>query len=180
MTQNPPEIWTIGHSTRTAELFIQLLQEQGIQAIADVRQFPGSRRYPHFGSDQLGKELERTGIAYAHFPELGGRRNPRPDSPNTAWRNKAFRGYADYMMTEPFQKGFQRLNELGARKRTAMMCAEAVWWRCHRSLLADLFKSKGWRVLHIMGENKVQEHPFTGAARVVNGQLSYGEQELAL
>lgn len=174
------QIWTIGHSTRSAQEFIGLLQEQNIEAIADVRQFPGSRRYPHFGRDQLEKELMGAQIIYLHLPELGGRRTPRSDSPNTAWRNKAFRGYADYMMTEPFRKGVERLAELAHRNRTAMMCAEAVWWSCHRSLLSDLFKSRGWRVWHIMGEGKVQEHPYTKAAHVVNGQLSYAEEKLAL
>jgi uncharacterized protein (DUF488 family) len=181
VAQGPPEIWTIGHSTRSLEEFIGLLQEQQIEGLADVRQFPGSRRYPHFGRDHLEQELKRAGIDYVHYPELGGRRAPRPDSPNNAWRNKAFRGYADYMSTEPFVKGFQKLTELAKTKRTAMMCAEAVWWSCHRSLLADLFKSKGWRVLHIMGANKIQEHPYTGAARIVNGRLSYeAEQPLVL
>ena len=174
------EIWTIGHSTRSAEEFTKLLQEQRIDVVADVRQFPGSRRYPHFGRDQLEQELEKAGIGYEHFPELGGRRNPKPDSPNTAWRNKAFRGYADYMATEPFQQGFEKLRTLAEAKRTAMMCAEAVWWSCHRGLLADLFKVQGWRVWHIMGEGKVQEHPYTGAARVINGRLSYQDEQLTL
>src|SRR3954467_15235532 len=116
VAQNPPEIWTIGHSTRTAEDFISLLQQQKIEALADVRQFPGSRRYPHFGRDQLETKLKEAGIDYEHLPELGGRRNPAPDSPNSAWRNKAFRGYADYMMTEPFHDGFARLSELAGRK----------------------------------------------------------------
>jgi uncharacterized protein (DUF488 family) len=180
VTNNSPEIWTIGHSTRSAQEFIELLQEQRIQVVADVRQFPGSRRYPHFGKDQLAKELTGAGIGYQHFPELGGRRNPKPDSPNTAWRNKGFRGYADYMSSEAFQQGFETLSALAQTKRTAMMCAEAVWWSCHRGLLADLFKVKGWRVWHIMAQGKVPEHPYTGAARVVNGQLSYEDEQLAL
>jgi uncharacterized protein (DUF488 family) len=180
MMDQQQQIWTIGHSTRSAQEFIALLQEQQIKALADVRQFPGSRRYPHFGRDPLEKELLNAGITYDHFPELGGRRNPAPDSPNTAWRNKAFRGYADYMMSEPFQKGIERLTKLAQTKGTAMMCAEAVWWSCHRSLLADWFKSSGWRVWHIMGEHKLQEHPYTGAARMVNGQLSYTEEKLSL
>ena len=181
MTERQQQIYTIGHSTRTFEEFLKLLQEQRIEALADVRRFPGSRRYPQFGSELLEWELKVAGINYVHFSNLGGRRSPRPDSPNTAWRNKAFRGYADYMMTELFEVGFQSLSELAGTKRTAMMCAEAVWWSCHRGLLADLFKTKGWRVLHIMGQNKVQEHPYTGAARLVNGQLSYqNEQQLAL
>ena len=168
-----PEIWTIGHSTRTLDEFLALLQEQKIELIADVRQFPGSRRYPHFGRDQLEASLAQAHISYVHFPELGGRRAPSPDSPNTAWRNQAFRGYADYMQTDAFKEGKERLTEIAKAKRVAMMCAEAVWWSCHRSLISDLLKVEGWKVLHILGNEKVQEHPFTGAASVVDGKLSY-------
>ena len=167
------EIWTIGHSTRSIDEFIGLLKEQRIELVADVRQFPGSRRYPHFGRDQLEQSLAAGGMGYAHFPELGGRRSPLPDSPNTAWRNKAFRGYADYMSSGPFLAGIERLAGMAMVKRVAVMCAEAVWWSCHRSLIADYLKVAGWRVEHIMGEGKIQEHPFTGAAKVVGGQLSY-------
>ena len=167
------EIWTIGHSTRGNQEFISILDEQRIGGVADVRQFPGSRRYPHFGRDELEKSLAAAQIGYRHFPELGGRRSPQADSPNTAWRNKAFRGYADYMSSVAFQEGIKRLMELAAEKRVAIMCAEAVWWRCHRSLIADLLKAEGWRVLHILDEAKVAEHPFTSAARIVEGRLSY-------
>src|SRR5689334_19135925 len=135
MAAKPTEIWTIGHSTRAIEEFIKLLKEQNIGVLADVRQFPGSRRYPQFGQEQLCKSLAKEGIEYVHFPELGGRRKARPDSPNTAWRNEAFRGYADYMMTGEFRAGMGRLLKLARRKRTAIMCAEAVWWRCHRGLI---------------------------------------------
>src|SRR5438046_2493601 len=130
-----PQIWTIGHSTRAFDEFAALLQEQRIELLADVRLFPGSRRYPHFGKDQIEAALEREGIGYAHFPELGGRRKPQPDSPNTAWRNKAFQGYADYMWTDSFRQGIERLMKLADERRTAVMCAEAVWWSCHRSLI---------------------------------------------
>ena len=173
-------IWTIGHSTRTIDEFISLLKENGIKLVADVRMFPGSKRYPQFGREALAKSLGESGIRYEHFPELGGRRTPKPDSRNTAWRNASFRGYADYMKTEQFQNGIERLLDVAAESgATALMCAEAVWWRCHRSLIADYLKARGVEVLHILGENKVEPHPYTPPAHIVNGRLSY-EAELLL
>jgi len=177
MKTKPAELWTIGHSTLPIERFISLLKAQQIQAVADVRRFPGSRRYPQFGQEQLAESLKHDGIQYLHFPELGGRRKARPDSPNTAWRNEAFRGYADYMMTAPFQKGIERLQAVARKQRTAILCAEAVWWRCHRGLVADYFKANGKKVLHILPSGKTEEHPFTGAARIVEGKLSYAAVE---
>ena len=176
MGKKPAEIqslWTIGHSTRAIEEFIALLESREIRGLADVRRFPASRRHPQFGQEALAKSLAQAGIEYLHFPELGGRREPRPDSPNTAWRHKAFRGYADYMMTDPFQTGMERLLELAKGKRTAVMCAEALWWQCHRGLIADYLKARGARVVHILGPKKTEEHPFTSAARMVEGRLSY-------
>jgi uncharacterized protein (DUF488 family) len=170
-------IWTIGHSTRTFDEFLALLQTPDIQTLADVRRFPGSRRLPHFGQDALSSSLQKAGIAYEHFPDLGGRRRARPDSPNTAWRNEAFRGYADYMMTDEFHAGVTRLLELAAHKRTAFMCAEALWWQCHRGLIADYLKTAGHDVLHIMAAGKIEPHPFTSAARIVDGALSYASVE---
>ncbi len=172
------EIWTIGHSTRSIEEFLGLLLGQQIQLLADVRHFPGSRRYPQFGREQLPGSLAKAGIEYRHFLELGGRRRARPDSPNTAWRNEAFRAYADYMETEEFQGGITRLQEIASRQRTCLMCAEAVWWRCHRGLISDYLKVRGWSVLHILARHKIQEHPYTSAARVVNGVLSYRAAEM--
>jgi uncharacterized protein (DUF488 family) len=167
-------IWTIGHSTREIDKFLSLLQENGIKAVADVRMFPGSKRYPQFGREALAKSLIERGIRYEHFPELGGRRKAKPDSKNTAWRNESFRAYADYMETEDFRNGIGRLaslaNEVGP---TAIMCAEAVWWRCHRALISDYLKARCVEVLHILDRNKVEPHPFTSAARIVNGELSY-------
>jgi len=168
-------IWTIGHSTRKIEEFIGLLKEHDITALADVRRYPGSRRHPQFGQEQLAKELGTQGISYVHFPELGGRRPARRDSPNTAWRNEAFRGYADYMMTPEFKAGIERLRCLAEEKPSAIMCAEALWWQCHRGLIADYLKAEGQRVMHIVGSGKTEEHPFTSAARIVNGRLSYGD-----
>jgi uncharacterized protein (DUF488 family) len=144
-------------------------------ALADVRRYPGSRRHPQFGQEQLAAALAPEKIAYVHFAELGGRRPARSDSPNTAWRNEAFRGYADYMMTPEFLAGIERLRKLAHEKPTAVMCAEALWWQCHRGLVADFLKAEGERVLHIIGRGKVEEHPFTSAARIANGRLSYAE-----
>ena len=167
-------IWTIGHSTRAIDDFISLLKENEINLLADVRAWPGSKRYPQFNKDALAESLNAHGIRYEHFPELGGKRKSKPDSRNTAWRNASFRGYADYMETEQFQKGIERLLEVAAEAGpTAIMCAEAVWWRCHRSLIADYLKGRGVEVLHVLGANKVEPHPYTSASRIVNGELSY-------
>lgn len=169
-------IWTIGHSTRSAAEFIELLQREQVEVLVDVRRFPGSRKYPHFSGDALKASLPVAGIDYIQLPALGGRRAARPDSPNTAWRNDAFRGYADYMETAEFLVGFRELTAIAQIRRTAIMCAEAVWWRCHRGLVADLLKVEGWEVLHIF-DKKVERHPFTGAARVVDGKLTYAAEE---
>src|SRR5262249_25646640 len=133
-------VWTIGHSTRTLESFSGLLVENEIEAVADVRRYPGSRRWPHFARESLAGALEERGLVYLWLPELGGRRAPRADSTNTAWRSTAFRGYADYMATEAFAGGLERLVNLACGLRTAVMCAEAVWWRCHRGLIADVLR----------------------------------------
>ena len=167
-------IWTIGHSTRTIEKFISLLEEHGIKLLADVRLLPGSKRYPHFNKETLADSLGKIGICYEHFPELGGRRKPREDSPNTAWRNESFRGYADHMETAEFANGIARLQKMADRDgATAIMCAEAVWWKCHRSLIADYLKADGVAVIHIIDASKAEPHPFTSAARIVDGKLSY-------
>jgi uncharacterized protein (DUF488 family) len=170
-----PRIWTIGHSTRKIDIFLSLLQENGIKLVADVRMFPGSKRYPQFGREALAESLSEHGIRYEHFPELGGRRKAKPNSHNTAWRNESFRGYADYMETKDFQKGIERLVDLAEKSGpTAIMCAEAVWWRCHRSLISDHLKARGVEVIHILDAKKNEQHPFTSAAQIVNDQLSYG------
>ncbi len=166
-------IWTIGHSTLLLEDFIARLKSFEIELLVDVRSFPGSRRYPQFNKDSLSQSLEHVGIAYQHFRKLGGRRRARPDSLNMAWRNESFRGYADYMETKDFLEAIERLLELARLRRTAIMCSEAVWWRCHRSMVSDYLKVKGIDVVHIMGAGKSEPHPFTSAARVINGELSY-------
>jgi uncharacterized protein (DUF488 family) len=190
------QIWTIGHSTRSIEDFISLLKENEIKLLADVRSWPGSKRYPQFNKEALAESLSARGIRYEHFPELGGRRKPNADSRNTAWRNASFRGYADYMEAEEFHKGVERLlafarnDGLGSRRNdrdgsetvtpwsAAIMCAEAVWWRCHRSLISDYLKACGIEVMHILDSNKIEAHPFTSAARIVNGELSYRAESL--
>jgi uncharacterized protein (DUF488 family) len=173
----PATLWTIGHSTRSLAEFVALLKDNAIEVLADVRHFPGSRKYPHFNVEPLQHGLRDAGIRYEAFTELGGRRKVQPDSPNTAWRHPAFRGYADYMQTEAFHAGIERLKALASKQRTAIMCSEAVWWRCHRGLISDLFKLHGTRVLHIMGPASPAEHPYTSAARVVDGHLDYsGDQ----
>ena len=141
--------------------------------VADVRRFAGSRRYPHFNQQALTSSLQAVGIKYVWLPELGGRRRPRPDSPHVAWRNAAFRGYADYMDTDAFAEGIACISALVDKDRVALMCSEAVWWQCHRSLIADYLKIRGYGVIHLLAANKHQEHPYTSAAQVVNGQLSY-------
>jgi uncharacterized protein (DUF488 family) len=168
------QIWTIGHSTRSIEDFLSALQANQIKLIADVRAQPGSKRYPQFNKENLAASLSAHGIAYEHFSELGGRRKPDPNSKNTAWRNASFRGYADYMELEEFRTGMNRLVNLASEVGpTAIMCAEAVWWRCHRALISDFLKVRGIEVMHIVNANKTEPHSFTSAARIVNGELFY-------
>ena len=173
--QKGAQIWTIGHSTRELGDFLGLLHKNGVEAVADVRSLPGSRKFPQFNAETLGPELVEAGIEYVPMKSLGGRRKTRPDSPNTVWRNASFRGYADYMETPEFVEGIQDLLELASRKPTAIMCAEAVWWRCHRSMIADFLKSEGVTVEHIMDGRSVV-HPFTKAAKIVEGKLVYGAE----
>ena len=173
MPQRPQSVWTIGHSTHSLEAFIGILRAHRIEALADVRLLPGSRRYPHFNCEVLSASLQKIGIEYVHIPELGGRRKPTPNSQNTSWRNESFRGYADHMGGPEFLRGIDALQKLGLSKRTAIMCAEAVWWQCHRALISDWLKAHGVEALHILSENKVEPHPYTSAARIIDGQLSY-------
>lgn len=169
-------IWTIGHSTRSLEEFVGLLRSYDVEAIADVRSFPGSRKYPHFGREPLADALRQRGIAYAWHQALGGRRRPRPDSPHTVWRNASFRGYADYMDTPEFHEAVTVLLDQARERRTALMCAEAVWWRCHRSMIADYLCTQGIEVRHILDEGQLKPHPMTGPARIVAGRLTYAAE----
>ena len=171
---NRATVYTIGHSTRTIETFIALLQSFAVTQLVDVRHFPASRKYPHFNKEALAQTLAESGIAYFHIEALGGRRKAKPDSTNTAWRHPAFQGYADYMETAAFLEGVEQLEQLALTATTAYMCSEAVWWRCHRSMISDLLKVKGWDVQHIMDVGKAKEHPFTAPAKVVDGKLVYG------
>ena len=166
-------VWTIGHSTRTAQEFRSVLTTYDIELVADVRRFPGSRRLPHFGAVALQKELEAAGLDYHSFPALGGRRSPLPDSRNDAWRNPAFRGYADHVATEEFAGGLMELLMCVHGLRTAVMCAELLWWRCHRRLISDVLVSQGIQVLHIRDETLTERHHLTPPARLDRGVLTY-------
>lgn len=176
--KSAPIIWTIGHSTHSLEDFLSLLKSFEIDVLADVRNFPGSKRYPHFNKEVLADSLLDQQIEYVHFKELGGRRKPVMNSINTAWRHQAFRGYADYMATREFKDSIENLKDIALHKRTAYMCSEAVWWSCHRSLISDQLKSEGWEVMHIMAKGKATEHPYTKPSRIVDGKLSYTEPGL--
>ncbi len=166
-------IWTIGHSTRPLEEFLGLLAGAHIEVIADVRSFPNSRKYPQYGKDALAATLAAHGIGYHWLQALGGRRRVSPDSPNTAWRNASFRGYADYMSSAEFEHGLAQLLKVAGKARTAMMCAEAVWWRCHRSMIADALCVRGIEVVHILDAKHSVVHPMTAPARIVRGKLNY-------
>ncbi|MEO5909134.1 MAG: DUF488 domain-containing protein [Ginsengibacter sp.] len=166
-------VWTIGHSTRTLEEFIEMLNSFKIEIVVDIRSFPGSRKFPQFNKESLQITLPENDIEYIHLKKLGGRRKVNPDSKNTSWRHLAFRAYADYMETDDFKEGIKELEPIILKERTAYMCSEAVWWRCHRSMVSDYLKVHGWKVMHIMAVGKEQEHPFTAPARIVNGELTY-------
>jgi uncharacterized protein (DUF488 family) len=170
---NPATIWTIGHSTRALEEFLELLKTYDIEAVADVRRFPGSRRYPHFARDALSESLPAHAIEYRWLPQLGGRRKVLADSPNSAWRNAAFRGYADHLASAEFAEGLHELLALAIRRRMTLMCAEALWWRCHRALIADVLSVRGIKVVHIMDATHSVVHTMTAPARVVNDELTY-------
>ena len=166
-------ILTIGHSTRTLEAFIALLQENGAEWIADVRSIPRSRHNPQFNRDTLPESLSAAGIGYSHLAGLGGFRKPRADSPNTYWKNAAFRGYADYMQTTQFRDSLEALLGLAGGKRAAVMCAEAVPWRCHRSLIADALVVRGIRVTHVLAPGESMAHALTAGASVEGGLITY-------
>jgi uncharacterized protein (DUF488 family) len=170
-------ISTIGHSTRSIEEFLEMLQAHGIRRLVDVRTIPRSRRNPQFSRENLPGSLENSGIEYRHLPGLGGLRHPHKDSINTAWRNASFRGYADYMQTPEFRDNLNRLIELASEKPAAIMCAEAVPWRCHRSLIADALVARGIQVLEIVSASKTQPHAMTPFARVDGEQVTYPKAE---
>lgn len=171
-------IYTIGHSTRTAEEFIAILKSFGIKTVADIRSYPGSRRFPQFNKENLKFLLKTNGIEYIHMQDLGGRRKVKKDSHNNRWKNDSFRGYADYMESEEFTNAAGELEKIAMQQPVAYMCSEAVWWRCHRSMVSDWLKAKGWKVMHIMSADKAQEHPYTQAARVSGNKVYYFDEDL--
>lgn len=177
-------ILTIGHSTRSLEEFIALLRENAVDCLVDVRAFPGSRRHPQFNKQGLEESLPAAGIAYAHMRALGGRRKASEvpgESPNTLWRNESFRRYADYALGAEFQAALAGLAKLAGEKRCAMMCSEAVWWRCHRRIIADWLLARDWHVVHIMGEGKAEAASLTPGARITeDGQVVYASGQSAL
>jgi uncharacterized protein (DUF488 family) len=165
-------IYTIGHSTRPFDEFLSLLLAQGVRRLADIRTVPRSRRHPQFASEALARALQEANVAYKHFPGLGGLRKPRRDSANIAWRNEGFRGYADYMETAAFSDALDALVDW-AVEPTAIMCAEAVWWRCHRQLVADALVARGVPVQHIVSAAAPTPHRLTDFARVRDGRVTY-------
>jgi uncharacterized protein (DUF488 family) len=171
-TRKPP-VLTIGHSTRSLEEFLHLLRTHEVEQVVDVRKMPGSTAYPQFNEDTLADALEKASIGYVHVPALGGLRSPVDDSPNRGWRNRSFQGYADYMQTEEFELALQSLVELASRRRVALMCAEAVPWRCHRSLIADALVARGIPVEHLMSRGRRQRHTLRPLARVRGQRVTY-------
>ena len=168
-----PTLWTLGHSTRPIDEFIGLLRAHQISLLVDVRTIPRSRYNPQFNTETLAQSLRDAGIQYRHLPELGGLRKPKNDFVNDGWRNASFRGYADYMQTEAFHRAIDALIALGSQENTTVMCAEAVPWRCHRSLIADALVSRGWSVWHIMSPEKATPHVLTSFAHFEKGALTY-------
>jgi uncharacterized protein (DUF488 family) len=166
-------VWTVGHSTRGIEEFLELLAAYQIELVADVRRFPSSRRLPHFGAETLEARLAANDIAYRWFPALGGRRRPVSASADVGWRHPAFRAYADHLTTEEFASGLFELLVLARGLRTAIMCAELLWWRCHRRLIADVLVSIGLPVIDIRDREHAESHRLAAPARLVHGQLTY-------
>ncbi|HEV8610917.1 MAG TPA: DUF488 domain-containing protein [Thermoanaerobaculia bacterium] len=166
-------IWTVGHSNHALEKFIQILKAHEIERVVDVRRFPVSRKWPHFNAEGLAASLPAAGIDYAGMPELGGRRKPRPDSPHTAWRVDQFRGYADFMDTPEFGEWLGRTMALARERRSALLCAEALPWRCHRSILSDTFLARGWEVREILNEKDARPRNLPGFARLDGDRVIY-------
>ncbi len=166
-------IWTIGHSTHPIENFINIINAYEIKTIVDVRSLPGSRKFPQFNKENLEVTLAENKINYIHLSKLGGRRKVKKDSINTAWEHPSFRGFADYMQTDDFKEGIDELITIAENNAAAIMCAEVLWWRCHRSMISDYLKLIGWKVIHIMSAAKSDEHPYTKPAKIINGRLDY-------
>jgi uncharacterized protein (DUF488 family) len=171
-----PALYTVGHSTRTIENFIEVLAAHGIERVVDIRTIPRSRMNPQFNSEALERSLKEAGIEYEHWKGLGGLRRPKRDSINKGWHNESFRGFADYMQTEEFEKNLEDLIKEGQEKKTAIMCAEGVPFRCHRSLIADALTARGVQVLHITGKSAARPHEMTSFAKVKKGRVTYPEE----
>ena len=176
----PPAVLTIGHSNHTLDRFLALLAQQGVEALADIRRFPGSRKHPHFNRDNLAAALPKSGVEYHWLEALGGRRHEQWDeSPNVGLENRGFRNYADYMLTDEFREGVKELLEVARRKRTAIMCAEGLFWQCHRRLVSDFLAANGVTVQHIMPSGELRPHKLTSGAVVEGGRVTYpGEKSL--
>jgi len=168
-------IWTIGHSTRPFNEFVEILQIYKIKMVIDIRHLPGSKKFPHFNKEYLEKMLPENGISYAHLPGLGGLRKVNKNSLNTSWRNLSFRAFADYMETPAFEGAILELLKIASEKASVLLCAELLWWRCHRSMVADYLKSKGIKVIHIFTKEKSEVHRYTSPARIITERLTYHE-----
>ena len=173
-------ILTVGHSNHPPEVFLEILKAHRVERVIDVRRFPTSRRWPHFAAQSLSRRLSETGVDYLGMPELGGRRRPRPDSAHTAWRVEAFRGYADFMDTPQFEEALGELMPLALEKRSALMCAEALPWRCHRSLISDALLARGWRVFEILSKKEVRPKKLPDFARLVGTNVIYDGPQATL
>jgi uncharacterized protein (DUF488 family) len=173
-------IFTVGHSTHRLDDFLRLLRACQVEQIADVRRYPGSRRMPRFNREALSRELNSRGLLYHHLPSLGGRRRASPHSPNGGWRVESFRGYADHMASPEFKAGLAALEALASRRPTAMMCAEALWWRCHRRLVSDALMVHGWEVVHIGPGGELTAHELTAFAVADAGGLTYPPAQSSL
>ncbi len=173
-------LFTVGHSNHPIEKFLEILRAHRIECVLDVRRFPASRKWPHFDAENLAASLRAAAIQYAGMPRLGGRRKPRPDSPHTAWRVDAFRGYADFMETAEFAAGLEQVVALAQEKRSALMCAEALPWRCHRSLIADALMARGWEVFEILSGAEGRPRRFPPFARMEGTRVIYDKGELSL
>ena len=169
-------IYTIGHSTREISEFLEMLKNNHIQCLVDVRRFPSSKKFPAYNQDSLRETLAENNIEYIHIEALGGRRKALKDSPNSVWNHPSFRGYADYMETPEFREAVMQLEEIAQNKNSAIMCSEAVFWRCHRSMISDFLKSENYQVNHIMNTTKLTEHPYTAPAQIIDGELTYHQK----
>ena len=174
-----PTIWTVGHSVRALDEFVAVLAAYDVELVADVRRFPGSRRLPQYAAPALETALAAHGVAYRWIPTLGGRRRPEPDSPNDGWRHPAFRAYADHVATEAFAEGMFELLTVAQGMRTVVMCAEVLWWRCHRRIIADVLTTLGVPVVHIRDARIAEPHRLAPPARLLDGRLTYAQDPAA-